>query len=73
MVKEYIDKYNMDKEQIYLIYSLGLEEDIKQHMEQIAKEENFKKIIWIQAGCMISSHSGPGAIGIAAFENMSSK
>jgi len=72
-MKEYIGKYHMDKEQIYLIYSLGLEEHIKQHMEQIAKEEGFKKIIWIQAGCMISSHSGPGAIGIAAFENMNSK
>lgn len=72
-MKEYISKYHMDKEQIYLIYSLGLEEHIKQHMEQIAKEEGFKKIIWIQAGCMISAHSGPGAIGIAAFENMSSK
>ena len=72
-MKDYIGKYHMDKEQIYLIYSLGLEEHIKQHMEQIAKEEGFKKIIWIQAGCMISSHSGPGAIGIAAFENMSSK
>ena len=67
-MKEYIDKYHMDKEQIYLIYSLGIEEQIKQRMEQIAKEEGFKKIIWIQAGCMISAHSGPGAIGIAAFE-----
>ncbi|MBZ9686882.1 DegV family protein [Clostridium estertheticum] len=72
-MKEYIGKYHMDKEQIYLIYSLGIEEHIKQHMEQIAKVEGFKKIIWIQAGCMISAHSGPGAIGIAAFENMSSK
>ena len=69
-MKEYINKYNMDKEQIYLIYSLGLEESIKQSMEQIAKAEGFKKIIWIQAGCMISAHSGPGAMGIAAFENM---
>jgi DegV family protein with EDD domain len=67
-MKEYIYKYHMDKEQIYLIYSLGLEEHIKQHMEQIAKEEGFKKIIWIQAGCMISFHCGPGGIGIAAFE-----
>jgi DegV family protein with EDD domain len=71
-MKEYIKKHNMDKEQIYLIYSLGLEEHIKQRMEQIAKEEGFKKIIWIQAGCMISAHSGPGAIGIAAFENRGS-
>ena len=72
-MKEYIDKYQMDKEQIYLIYSFGLEEHIKHHMGKIAKEEGFKKIIWIQAGCMISAHSGPGAIGMAAFENMASK
>jgi DegV family protein with EDD domain len=67
-MNEYIDKYNMDKELIYLIYSLGLEEDIKHRMEEVAKEKGFKKIIWIQAGCMISCHSGPGAIGLAAFE-----
>ena len=72
-MKEYIARYHMDKEKVYLIYSLGLEEKIKQHMEQIAKEQGFKKIIWIQAGCMISAHSGPGAIGMAAFENMNSK
>jgi DegV family protein with EDD domain len=72
-MKEYIDKYHMDKELMYLIYSLGLEEDIKQRMEKIAKEKGFKKIIWIQAGCMISCHSGPGAIGLAVFENMSCK
>ena len=72
-MKEYIEKYDMDKEQIYLLYSLGLEEHIKQHMKEIAKEKGFKKILWIQAGCMISAHSGPGAIGIAAFEIMDSK
>lgn len=67
---EYIDKYNMDKDLIYLIYSLGLEEEIKKRMEEIASQKGFKKIIWIQAGCMISCHSGPGAIGLAAIENM---
>jgi DegV family protein with EDD domain len=72
-MKEYIDKYHVDKELMYLIYSLGLEEDIKRRMEEIAKEKGFKKIIWIQAGCMISCHSGPGAIGLTVFEDMSSK
>jgi fatty acid-binding protein DegV len=42
-------------------------------MYEIVQEKGFKKIIWIQAGCMISAHSGPGAIGIAGFENMNSK
>jgi DegV family protein with EDD domain len=67
---EYIDKYNMDKELIYLIYSLGLEDDIKKRMEETVKQKGFKKIIWIQAGCMISCHSGPGAIGLAAIESI---
>jgi len=65
---EYLERYNFDKENIYLIYSLGLEEKIKMRMENIAKEKGFKKIIWIQAGCVISTHSGPGAVGIAGFE-----
>jgi DegV family protein with EDD domain len=66
-LNEYFEKYNMEKEQIYFIYSLGLEDNIKQLMEDIAKEKGFRKIIWIQTGCVISTHSGPGAIGIAGF------
>jgi len=72
-IKEYIKRYNFDKEQLYLIYTLGLDESIKHNMEGIAKKEGFRKIIWIQAGCVITSHSGPGAIGIAGFEKVSSK
>lgn len=66
-INEFIDRYNMEKEQIYLLYSLGLEESIKKDMEQTAKEKGFEKVIWIQTGCVISVHSGPGAIGIAGF------
>lgn len=67
-VNEYLDRYNMDKEQLYLIYSLGLEEYIKLRIEEIVKGKGFKKIKWVQTGCVISTHSGPGAIGIAGFE-----
>ena len=69
-MKEFIGRYNMAKEQIFLLYSLGLDEEIKGRVEEIAKEMNFKKIVWIQTGCVISTHSGPGAIGIAGFENL---
>lgn len=67
-LNEFIDRYNMDREQICFIFSVGLEEQIKQLMEEIAKKKGFKKIIWSQTGCVISTHSGPGAIGIAGFE-----
>ena len=68
-LNEYIDRHNMDKEQIIFIYSLGLEEHIKEYMEEVAKEKGFKKIIWVQTGCVISTHSGPGAIGIVGFKS----
>lgn len=70
---EYIEKYNMDKEVIYIIYSLGLEEEVKKRMGEIAKEKGFEKVIYVQTGCMISCHSGPGAIGIVAVENSGNK
>lgn len=67
-LNEYLSKYNFDKKRIHFLYSLGLDEDIKMHMEEIAKEKGFQEIMWFQTGCVISTHSGPGAIGIAGFE-----
>ena len=32
------------------------------------KKHGFNKVIWIQAGAMISTHAGPGAFGIAGLE-----
>lgn len=67
-LNEFIDRYNMDREEICFFYSLGLEEQVMKLMEEIALKKGFKKIIWAQTGCVITSHSGPGAIGIAGFE-----
>lgn len=67
-LNEFLERYNLSKDKIYLLYSLGLDEQIKLQMENIVKEKGFNKIIWIQTGCVISTHSGPGAIGIAGFE-----
>ena len=68
LFRDYLGQYNMDKEQLYLIYSIGLDEKIKQRMDEIAKETGFKNVTWIQAGAMISTHAGPGGIGIAGLE-----
>lgn len=73
LMKDYFERYDMDKEQIYLLYSLGLEEHIKQRIEEVVKENGFRKVTWLQAGCVITSHCGPGAVGIAGFEKVSSK
>lgn len=68
LIRDYLGQYDIEKEQLYLLYSVGLDEKIKQGMDEIAKETGFKNVKWIQAGAMISTHAGPGGIGIAGLE-----
>ena len=69
LMRDYLDQYDIDREQLYLLYSLGLDERIKQRMGEIANDNGFKNVKWIQAGAMISTHAGPGGVGIAGLEN----
>ncbi|MDR7077366.1 DegV family protein with EDD domain [Neobacillus niacini] len=68
LMRDYLNQYNIDREQLYLLYSIGLDESIKRRMDEIAKEAGFKNVEWIQAGAMISTHAGPGGVGIAGLE-----
>jgi DegV family protein with EDD domain len=68
LIREYLNQYNIDRKQLYFIYSLGLDERIMHSMEEIAKEAGFKHVSWIQAGAMISTHAGAGGFGIAGLE-----
>ncbi|GAB3043863.1 DegV family protein [Virgibacillus ainsalahensis] len=68
LMRDYLNQYDIDRNQLYLIYSIGLDEGIKQRMDEIAIEHGFINIKWMQAGAMISTHSGPGGFGIAGLE-----
>jgi DegV family protein with EDD domain len=68
LMRDYLDQYDIDRGQLYLLYSIGLDEKIKQGMDEIAIESGFKNVKWIQAGAMISTHAGPGGFGIAGLE-----
>ncbi|GGC97863.1 hypothetical protein GCM10007216_30810 [Thalassobacillus devorans] len=68
LLSDYLNEYNIDRQQLYFIYSIGLDERIKQRMDEVAKENGFQNIRWIQAGGMISTHSGSGGFGVAGLE-----
>ena len=68
LMQEYLKQYDIDRKQLYLIYSIGLDESIKRQIEKIAKEVGFENVTWMQAGAMISTHAGPGGFGIAGIE-----
>lgn len=68
LMRDYLNQYDIDRKQLYLIYSIGLDESIKSLMNEIANETGFEKVTWMQAGAMISTHAGPGGFGIAGME-----
>lgn len=68
LLLDYLNQYEIDRGQLYFQYSIGLDERIKQRMDEIAKEKGFNHIKWIQAGAMISTHAGPGGFGVAGLE-----
>ena len=68
LMRDYLTQYDIDRQHIYFIYSIGLSESIKQRINEIANEFGFNNSTWIQAGAMISTHSGPGGFGIAGIE-----
>ncbi|ASN06981.1 DegV family protein [Virgibacillus necropolis] len=68
LMRDYLNQFDIDREQLYFQYSIGLDESIMQRMDEIAKENGFKNVKWMQAGAMISTHAGPGGFGIAGLE-----
>lgn len=68
LVRNFIEEQQLNRQEpLGLVYSLGLEEEIRASTEAVASEMGFQKIIWVQTGCVVSTHSGPGAFGICGF------
>lgn len=68
LMHDYLSEYDIDRKQLYLIYSIGLDESIINRIGEVAKEAGFENIKWMQAGAMISTHAGPGGFGVAGIE-----
>ena len=66
LVDEYAD--TLDPAQpMYLLFGAGLDEAIKLDAEDIVRSKGFVQFSWVQTGCVIAAHSGPGAFGIVGF------
>ena len=68
MINAFFEKYNMDLDSIMIVISPGVEDSEKEMIVKLLKEKGINEVKWMQAGAVISSHGGPGAIGIAGIE-----
>ena len=67
MIHEYSEKYRLQKDCLWFIWIVGMGDDVRQAAEEAAKACGFKKTCWIQAGGVITTHGGLGAVGLAGF------
>ena len=64
LVTDYITEKNLAKEEIWLIRTPGLSEEIMKVAEQTAYDTGVKKVTWVSTGGVITCHGGPGAFGV---------
>lgn len=66
LIHEYSVRHQLEKNHIWLLWSVGLSDDIKKIAEETVSMCGFKSFEWVQTGCVITTHGGPGCFGMAA-------
>lgn len=67
LVKDYAANYNLDRECIWLVYTVGLSEEVMNAVKEAINECGFASQRWIMANGVITTHGGPAAFGLAGF------
>lgn len=70
LIQDYTNAYHLERNILWMVYTIGLSDEIRTAAEETAKECGFQKIQWIQAQGVITTHGGPAAFGIAGFSSL---
>lgn len=66
LVKDFVNSGDFKKDKVYIMYALGADEKVVFSTKQMLMDSGFKDVIVLTTGCVMSTHGGPGAIGISA-------
>ena len=64
LLKEFMEKHQLDKSHIYFINTPYMDEAVRRALDEQAAAMGFRKTTWVKTGCVITCHGGPGAFGI---------
>ena len=67
LTREFPAAQNLEKDALWLIYGAGLGEEVMHGVEELLHEQGYQNLTWVQTGCVIAAHSGPGSFGIVGF------
>ena len=67
LIDEYAANYHLAKDKLWLIYTVGLSDEVKESIQEALEDNGFVDVTWVQAHGVITTHGGPAAFGIAGF------
>lgn len=67
MVSEFAEQENLEKEELWLLWSPGIPVGLRTAAEETAKAAGFQTVTWVKTGGVITTHGGPSAFGVAGF------
>lgn len=67
LLKDYSHIYHLDRDVLWVVYTIGLSEEIKDTIKSTIEELGYKDVEWVQAHGVITTHGGPSAFGFAGF------
>ena len=67
LIQDYAESYRLQRDELWLVYTVGLSDEVRQAVESAAKACGFQSLRWIMANGVITTHGGPAAFGLAGF------
>ena len=67
LVKDYAEQFNLKRDHIWLVYTVGFSDEVRESIEAAVKECGFESFTWVRAAGVITTHGGPAAFGLAGF------
>lgn len=64
LTESYIREQELDLDEIWLINSPRMSDEVRQRAEKAAVSCGARKVTWVQTGGVITTHGGPGAFGV---------
>lgn len=64
LTEDYIREQQLDLDEVWLIRTPRMSEEVRERAEKAALACGVKKVTWVKTGGVITTHGGPGAFGV---------
>lgn len=67
LVEEFAAQERLERDELWLVWTPGFPDELRTLVEESAQRCGFRDVIWVKAGGVITTHSGPSSFGVAGF------